>query len=58
MKSKISVTVDKKILEMIEAKISSGKFRNRSHVIEYGVKKLMEDDGGEKWKNYPLIQIE
>ena len=44
MKSKISITVDKKILEMIEDKINSGKFRNRSHVIEYCVKKLIEDE--------------
>lgn len=52
MKSKISVTVDKKILEMIESKIDSGKFRNRSHVIEYGVKKLIEDEesGERKWQ--------
>lgn len=44
MKSKISITVDKEILKMIEDKINSDKFRNRSHVIEYGVKKLMEEE--------------
>ena len=44
MKEKISVTVDREVLKMIEDKINSGKFRNRSHVIEYGVKKLLEGD--------------
>lgn len=44
MKSKISITVDKKILDLIEKKINSGKFRNRSHVIEYGVKKLLAEE--------------
>lgn len=43
MKTKISVTVDEKIIKLIEEKISSGRFRNRSHVIEYGVKKLLEE---------------
>ena len=47
MKSKISITIDKEILNLIEDKINSGKFRNRSHVIEYGVKKLIENDGEE-----------
>jgi len=51
MKSKISITVDKKILKMIEDKISSGKFRNRSHVIEYGVKKLLAEEAMKENEN-------
>jgi Arc/MetJ-type ribon-helix-helix transcriptional regulator len=43
MKQKISITIDKEVLGLIENVISSGRFRNRSHVVEYGVKKLMED---------------
>ncbi len=49
-KSKISITIDREVLELVEDVISSGKFRNRSHVVEYGVKKLMEDELKEKGK--------
>ena len=48
-KEKISVTVDKEVLDLIESLINDKRaiFRNRSHVIEYSVKKMIED-GGER----------
>ena len=52
MKSKISITLDQEILESIEAIINDkkGAFRHRSHVVEYSIKKLLDDNsnGGEK----------
>ena len=42
MKQKISITVDEKIVLDILQAIRTGKFRNKSHVVEYAVKKLLE----------------
>ena len=42
-KEKISITLDKTILESIE-NISSPQFRNRSHLIEYCVTKFLEEE--------------
>ncbi len=44
MKQKISITIDKEVLDLVENAISSGKFRNRSHVLEYSVKKLIANE--------------
>ena len=49
MKSKISITLDKEILELIENVVrdKKGAFRNRSHVVEYSIKKfVMENKSG------------
>ena len=44
MKQKISVTVDEKMIKLIESMLereeNDGLFRNRSHVIEYCLKKF------------------
>jgi Arc/MetJ-type ribon-helix-helix transcriptional regulator len=41
-KRKISVTVDEDMLGSVERMLESGRFRNRSHVMEFGLRKLME----------------
>ncbi|MFH1425191.1 MAG: ribbon-helix-helix domain-containing protein [archaeon] len=41
-KQKISITIDSILAEKIEKFLKDGRFRNRSHVLEYGLKKLME----------------
>jgi len=43
-KRKISVTIDSTLAEKIDRLTENGKFRNRSHVLEYGVRKLIEDE--------------
>ena len=43
MKQKISLTIDEKTVHDILKTISTGKFRNKSHVVEYAVKKLLEE---------------
>lgn len=45
-KQKISVTIDEKLAKGIEKLTENGRFRNRSHVLEYGLRKLMEDENG------------
>ncbi len=45
MKSKLSVTLDKELVHEIIKALSTGKFRNKSHVVEYAVKKLLEEQG-------------
>jgi len=47
MKHKISVTIEEKTVQDIFRAISSGKFRNKSHVVEYALKKLLEAENSE-----------
>ena len=46
MKQKISITLDEETVYDILKSISSGKYRNKSHVVEYAVKKLLEVENG------------
>jgi Arc/MetJ-type ribon-helix-helix transcriptional regulator len=40
MKEKVSVSLDKETIEWLDAQATTGKYRNRSHVIEYAVQEL------------------
>ncbi|MEK6968426.1 MAG: hypothetical protein AABX51_07405 [Nanoarchaeota archaeon] len=42
MKHKLSVTLDEELVQKIMISLSTGKFRNKSHVVEFAVKKLLE----------------
>jgi Arc/MetJ-type ribon-helix-helix transcriptional regulator len=42
MKTKISVTLDERTVHNILKTISSGRYRNKSHVVEYAVRKFLE----------------
>ena len=44
MKTKISITVEKEKLKIIEMLLNNGKFRNRSYVVEYSLDKLLEEE--------------
>lgn len=46
MKQKISVTIDEATVQDILKNITTGKFRNKSHFVEYAVKKLLEEENG------------
>lgn len=46
MKSKLSITLDEETVAEIEKQLHSGRFRNKSHVVEYAVKKLLEVENG------------
>ncbi|HLC60021.1 MAG TPA: hypothetical protein VJJ52_01180 [Candidatus Nanoarchaeia archaeon] len=46
MKQKISISIDEKTVLDIFKAIQSGKFRNKSHVVEFAVKQLLEVENG------------
>lgn len=49
MKYKLSVSLDEKLAQEVAKALSNGKFRNRSHLVEYAVKRLTTkfSDGSE-----------
>jgi len=44
MKQRLSITIDEKKITKIEEMLKNGKFRNKSHVLECGLNKLLEDE--------------
>jgi len=42
MKVKISVSIEQATNAEVESKLAEGLYRNKSHLIEYAVKKLLE----------------
>jgi len=50
LKERISATVDRETLKLIDRILESGKYRNKSHVIEKAIEILEkeEKDGGKK----------
>ena len=46
MKRKLSISIEEKLLESIDKLVNTGKFRNKSHVVEYTLNKFMEDENG------------
>ncbi len=45
MKRKISVTLDDEKIQQLEIFLKEGKFRNKSHALEYGLQELLKGDG-------------
>lgn len=43
MKEKLSITIDRETVGKIEQAIAQGRFRNKSHVMEYAVIKLLNE---------------
>ena len=48
MKSKISVTVEKQIVDWIDGQVKTMRFRNRSHAVEYALAKFIESEREKK----------
>ncbi len=46
MKHKLSVSLDERLVRELDRILSTGKYRNKSHVVEYAVKKLLEVENG------------
>ena len=44
MKIQTSITVDKEIMSKIKDRLSDGSFRNKSHLFEFAVRKLLEEE--------------
>ena len=45
MKKKLSITINEEKIKELEKLLEDGRFRNKSHVIEYSLDKFL---GGEK----------
>ncbi|MBI2659952.1 hypothetical protein HYX07_02225 [Candidatus Woesearchaeota archaeon] len=46
MKQKISITIDEQAISDILRTVETGKFRNKSHFVEFAVKRLLEEENG------------
>ena len=44
MKIQTSITIEEDIIFKIKEKLRDGSFRNKSHVFEFAVRKLLEDE--------------
>ncbi len=44
MKQKLSISVEEKTIALIENLIKDSRFRNRSHVVEFALEKLREEE--------------
>jgi len=43
MKQKLSITIDRETIKLIEAYIKEGLFRNKSHVVEFSINKTLKE---------------
>lgn len=44
MKQKISVTIDERKIKLIERLLEEGKYRSKSHVLEYSLNRLLKEE--------------
>jgi Arc/MetJ-type ribon-helix-helix transcriptional regulator len=44
MKRKISISIEETVDDKIEEQLQDGTFRNKSHLIEVAIRKLMDGD--------------
>ena len=47
MKQKLSVSLEETLLKSIDKLVGTGKFRNKSHVVEFSVNKIIKENLGE-----------
>ena len=47
MKQKLSVTIDEEKIELLNGIIKEGRFRNKSHLIEYSLSKFLRENKNE-----------
>ena len=46
MKQKLSITIEEKMVEILEKMVKDGTFRNKSHAIEFSLNKILKNNGG------------
>ncbi len=56
MKYKLSVTIDENLVEEITRNLSTGKFRNKSHLVEFAVKEFLKNGEENSSKTSSIIQ--
>jgi len=47
-KQKVTITVEKRLVEWIDGQVEKFRFRNRSHGFEYALAKLIENEGNKQ----------
>jgi Arc/MetJ-type ribon-helix-helix transcriptional regulator len=47
-KAKITITVERKLLDWADKQVETYRFRNRSHIFEYALVKLMQEKDSSK----------
>ena len=46
MKQKLSITIDEERIREIEELIKEGRFRSKSHILEYSLNKFLKENKG------------
>jgi len=44
MKQKLSVSLDEKLLKVIDELVNTGRFRNKSHFVEYSLNVVIKNE--------------
>ena len=44
MKQKLSISIEDETIKLIEEIIKDGRFRNKSHIVEYSINKLLKGE--------------
>jgi len=44
VRKRVFATIREDVIEWIEKEVEKGRFRSRSHALEYGVLKLMQEE--------------
>ncbi|MBS3102679.1 hypothetical protein J4458_04515 [Candidatus Woesearchaeota archaeon] len=47
MKQKLSISMDSETVSQLEDALKTGRFRNKSHLIEYAVTSILKQDRGQ-----------
>ena len=50
MKERISVTLDKEIIKVLNSLVKGRKYRNRSHAVEMSIEQLGKNESGDNGK--------
>ena len=45
MKRKLSISVEERTITLLEKLLEGGRFRNKSHIIEYSLNELFSQEG-------------
>lgn len=46
MKTKISLSIDEEKVRKLEEMLKDGRFRNKSHIVEYSIDKMLKEENG------------
>jgi Arc/MetJ-type ribon-helix-helix transcriptional regulator len=48
MKQKLSISIDEEKIKLVEKLLHDGKFRSKSHIIEYSLERFLNEYDGVK----------